>query len=274
MCNEKRKQLEEIIRNYTKEDTCIAFSGGIDSSLILKLATRFAKEEGTRVYAATFVTKLHPAADLEIAKRVSSECGAEFVKIEVDETQIQEIQNNPVDRCYYCKRYLFKTLIEWAKDKNITTIIEGTNADDLKVYRPGLKAVRELKVHSPLQEAGFSKADIRAFAEDLSISVAKRPSAPCMATRLPYGERLDFEALEKLDQGEEYMRKLGFSIVRLRLHNDIVRIEINPEQFENFMKKREEIVSYLKQLGFWYITLDMEGFRSGSMDYKLTGKDQ
>lgn len=269
---EKEEQLRQILREYTKKDCCLAFSGGIDSSLILKLGSRYAKEQGTRLYAVTFETELHPKADARIARQVAAECGAEFVLLSIDETTNPQILDNPPQRCYYCKKYLFETLIDWAAQRNIHTIMEGTNADDLKVYRPGIQAVRELGVKSPLLEAGLSKAEIRAIAESLKLSVAHRPSQPCMATRIPYHTKLDFSVLHKLEEGENYLRGLGFSVVRLRLHGDILRIEVMREAFPLFFEQQDVIVETMKELGFVYVTLDLEGFRSGSMDVHVAGE--
>ena len=144
--------------------------------------------------------------------------------------------------------------------------MEGSNRDDLEVYRPGLRAVRELGVQSPLAELDITKAEVRRLAQALGISVAGRPSAPCMATRLPYGTRLDFEVLDRLAEGERRMRSLGFGVVRLRLHGDILRLEVAAEKLADVVAQRENVTAALRELGFHYITLDMEGFRSGSMD--------
>ncbi|MFA9462974.1 MAG: ATP-dependent sacrificial sulfur transferase LarE [Velocimicrobium sp.] len=274
MCEQKLRTLEERLREYAKCDVCIAFSGGIDSSLILKLISRYAKENGTQVYAVTFDTKLHPRADVLIAKQVAEECGATHIILTVDETKNPAILNNPVDRCYYCKKYLFETLINWAKKQNIEVVMEGTNADDLGMYRPGIRAVRELMVKSPLMEANLSKDEIRIIARKFNLSVANRPSQPCMATRLPYNTNINFEVLQTLDEGEVYLRNLGFVIVRLRLHGEILRIEIESDQFSLFLEKRLVIIEKMKQLGFDYITLDAEGFRSGSMDIHIMKEER
>lgn len=272
MCEEKQKKLEQQLREYTKNNTCIAFSGGIDSSLLLKLCTKFAMEHNTKVYAVTFKTKLHPAADLEIARRVAKECDATFVVLPIDETKNPRILENPVDRCYYCKKYLFETLLDWAKERDISILLEGSNADDIKSYRPGLRAVSELKIKSPLMEAGLLKSEIRCIARKLNLSVANRPSQPCMATRIPYHTKLDFSILQKLEVGEGFLRNLGFEVVRLRLHGDILRIEIEQENLKAFLEQREIIIKKMKELGFIYITLDMEGFRSGSLDIYIEKK--
>jgi len=257
------------IRELVKEGVCIAFSGGVDSSLILKIATDAGKEFGRDVHAVTFETKLHPISDVQVSRNVAKEMGAIHTIIKVDEFENKELLSNPVNRCYICKKMLFEGLFEFAKNKNLKYVIDGTNADDHKVYRPGIKALSELGVISPLAELGITKAEVREFAKDLSISVASRPSAPCMATRLPYNTEIRFELLKRIEEGEEYIKALGFSIVRLRIHGEIARIEVPTEDFIKFMENKDLVVSKLKSIGFPYITLDLEGFRSGSMDINI-----
>lgn len=266
MCEEKQKSLTADLMNLTKEDVCLAFSGGIDSSLLLKLLSDCSRFHHTKVYAVLFDTCLHPRADEEIAKRVAKECDIPLFTLTVNEIDNPALLNNPIDRCYLCKKYLFERLIEFAKAHGVSTIIEGTNADDLKLYRPGIKAVKELGIKSPLADAALSKEEIRSIARALLISVADRPAKPCMATRIPYNTKLDVALLKKLEEGETYLEELGYQTARLRLYQDILRIEIKVEKMYDFMEQRDLITERLKQLGFCYITLDMEGFRSGSMD--------
>lgn len=267
--NQKQNQLLENLNQWAKEDVCVAFSGGVDSSLLLHLAVQAANRHGTKVYAATFQTELHPQADLDIAKKVAADAGAIHVIMEVDEFEDDRILENPVNRCYLCKKLLFTNLINFAKEKGIHTVYEGTNADDLKVYRPGLQAVKEMGVYSPLAMAGLTKEEVRSWAEECGISVSRRPSAPCLATRLPYGTRIEKSLLERIDAGEEYLKELGFPNVRIRQHGDISRIEVEKKDFPAVMDQGDEIVAKLKELGLRYITLDLQGFRSGSMDEYL-----
>lgn len=269
----KQAKLREQIAELVREGACVAFSGGADSSLILKLAVEEGNRIGREVWAVTFETKLHPGSDVSISRRVAEEMGALHEIIELDEFKDEAIMRNPVDRCYLCKKLLFTTLQAYARDKGLKHILDGTNLDDLGVYRPGIRALQELGIRSPLAEAGFTKAEVRAFARELGISVSDRPSAPCLATRLPYGTRIDAQLLARIDAGEEDLRAMGFAVVRLRVHGDILRIEIPPADFDRFMQEREAIAKRLKALGFIYITLDLEGFRSGSMDIHLTRKD-
>ena len=270
----KTEQLEAIMDELTDQDMALAFSGGVDSSLLLKMAADRAAKKGTKVWAVTFNSRLHPSCDLENARKVAEELGGIHVILEIDELEMEEIRSNPVNRCYLCKRNLFRTLMAFAKEKGVEVLAEGTNEDDLHVYRPGIQAVRELGIRSPLAEAGLTKEEVRRLAAACGISAASRPSTPCMATRLPYGARLDYEILKKIEAGEEILRRMIGGNVRLRLHGQVVRIETDPERFSLALEKREEVVRQLKELGFVYITLDLEGFRSGSMDVGLESRGE
>lgn len=270
--NPKLNQLSETIKNHASQDLCIAFSGGVDSSLLLKIACDAAAATGHKVYAVTFDTRLHPSCDLAIAKRVAEELKAIHDVIYVDELEQQEIRMNPVNRCYLCKKRLFQTLREYARDKDITLILDGTNEDDMHVYRPGIQALKELGIISPLADLHITKQEVKDYAAYYGLSVASRPSTPCMATRLPYNTEINYTILELIGQGEEYLRNIIGGNVRLRLHQDIVRIEVDQQSFPKMIEKYEELVGYLKNLGFLYITLDLEGFRSGSMDVMTNHK--
>lgn len=267
----KKKKLYENMKHYLQEDICLAFSGGVDSSLLLILAKKCVEEQTKRsnIYAVTFDTMLHPSCDLENAKNVARETGVFHEVLFVNELEQEEIRFNPENRCYLCKKTLFSKLQEFAKNKGISSILEGTNEDDLHVYRPGLQAIQELGIKSPLAEAGFTKEEVRKLATELGVSVAERPSTPCLATRLPYGAEINMEVLKQIAKGEEYLHAMGFPVVRLRVHGDIARIEVPKNNFFYLLEKREEIVVNLKNIGFSYVTLDLEGFRSGSMDEKI-----
>ena len=267
-----RVKLEEAMAEYAKEDICLAFSGGVDSSLLLKVAAKAVEKTGKKVYAVTFDSRLHPSCDLEIASDVAKELGGIHEIITVDELEQEEIRFNPVDRCYLCKKKLFLSLKEFAGERKIPVIMDGTNEDDMHVYRPGIRALEELGIISLLAELHITKAQVKALAAEYGISVAQRPSAPCMATRLPYNTEIDYDILGKIGEGEEFLRSRFMGNVRLRLHKDIVRIEVDQDSFESVMKDREAVISHLKELGFAYITLDLEGFRSGSMDIGVNGK--
>lgn len=262
---EKKRKLKEQMRVYAKEKCMVAFSGGVDSSLLLKLACGSKRVKGN-IYAVTMHTQLHPACEIEHAAKVAEEIGAVHLVILADELMEAGIDRNPQDRCYRCKKYLFTKIQEKASSLGVPTILEGTNADDLHVYRPGLKAIRELGIISPLADAGFTKADVRRLAEEYRLSVSNRPAVPCLATRFPYGTALSYEEMRKVEQGEKFLKSLGLYNVRLRIHHEIARIEADSEAFPVLLQNRENVISYIKQLGYSYVTLDLEGFRSGSMD--------
>ncbi|MEG1781374.1 MAG: ATP-dependent sacrificial sulfur transferase LarE [Clostridium sp.] len=267
--NEHVKMLQIKMQEYGAHSLCLAFSGGVDSSLLLKLACDSTKKQGNTVYAVTFDTALHPTCDLENAKRVAAEMDAIHVILKIDELEMEEIRNNPVNRCYLCKKHLFQTLRTFATEKGITCILDGTNEDDLHVYRPGIKALGELGIKSPLAESHMTKAEVKELAGNCGISVASRPSTPCMATRLPYGTDLNYALLKQIEEGERYLKSILTGNIRLRVHRDIARIEIDCAQMPRALELRTEIAENLKKLGFAYVTLDLEGFRSGSMDIEL-----
>lgn len=263
------EKLIKVMDTNLDKGICIAFSGGVDSSLLLKIASDLGKKKNKPVLAVTFETRLHPHGDLEEAKNMAQSFGAVHKIIAVDEFADPKIMHNPVDRCYRCKKLLFRTLIGTAGKEGYRYLMDGSNYDDLNAYRPGMKALKELGIHSPLLELKITKSEIRSLASDLGIISSNRPSAPCLATRLPYGTILDFDLLEKLDAGEKFIKEYGFYNVRLRAHGDLLRIEVDKDDFNKFMIQADIIVKQLKELGFLYITLDLEGFRSGSMDINL-----
>lgn len=266
---EKILQLKKKMDAYTKQDCIVAFSGGVDSALLLKVTCQAAAQNGTKVYAITMQTKLHPAGEITHAKAVAEEIGAEHLVIAVDELEDAGIEQNPTDRCYRCKKYLFTRIQEKSAELRAERILEGSNADDLQMYRPGLQAVQELGIHSPLMAEGLTKEEIRRLAAEYDLSVSERPAKPCLATRFPYGVCLTYEDMKRVEEGESYLHSLGFYNVRLRVHENIARIEVDEESLERLIECRKKIVSFLKKLKYDYITLDLEGFRSGSMDLHI-----
>lgn len=263
---EKTAELKRQLAMYAQENVMVAFSGGVDSSLLLKLTCEAAVKAGTTVYAVTMQTTLHPVTEITHALSVAEEIGAKHITIPVDELAEAGIEENPTDRCYRCKQRLFQKMKERAEELFISCILEGTNEDDLHVYRPGLKALKELGIKSPLAEAGLTKTEVRRLAKAYGLSVSNRPAMPCLATRFPYGTKLSYEALFRVEKGETYLKELGVYNVRLRVHKNTVRIEVDEADFKKILENRAKITAYLKDLGYLYITLDLEGFRSGSMD--------
>ena len=296
-CSEKREALAARLEQLAAGSIAVAFSGGVDSSLLLLMCCEAAKKTGKKVHAVTIHTRLHPMNDLETAARVAAEAGAGGASaghtrnaddpaaeggghngagsaaahhiLYIDELEEAGIRFNPVDRCYLCKKCLFRKLIAKAEELGARTVLDGTNADDLTVYRPGIRALRELGVISPLAELGITKAEVRQIAAEYGLSVSGRPSTPCMATRFPYGTELDYDMIRRVEEGEAWLRAQGFYNVRLRVHGGIARIEVDPESMTELVKIREELLKKMSGYGFDYVTLDLAGFRSGSMDIHI-----
>lgn len=267
------KKLYNIIDNLLKEKIVLAFSGGVDSALLLKIATDLRQNEND-VVAMFFKAPSSTEEDLKNAKNLADDMKVKLYIKEVDIFVDDHIINNSKDRCYHCKSHLFRQAIELKDELGYGYVIDGTNTDDHQVYRPGLMALKDLGVVSPLNQAGFSKQDVRDLAAKLNISVAKRPSAPCLLTRFPYGTKITEEKLERLENAESFVRNLGFDKFRVRDHANIARIELEVSDFTKFIEKRQEVIDEFKALGFSYVTLDLEGFRSGSMDEGLTEEEK
>lgn len=267
------KKLYDIIEDLLKEKVVLAFSGGVDSALLLKIASSLRKDEND-VVAMFFKAPSSTEEDLVNAKNLAEEMGVKLFIKDVDIFIDDHIVNNSKDRCYHCKSHLFKQAIKLKEDLGYGYVIDGTNTDDHKVYRPGLMALRDLGVVSPLNMTGFSKQMVRALADELNISVAKRPSAPCLLTRFPYGTKITPAKLDRLEKAEAFIRDLGFIKFRVRDHSNIARIELTPEDFMAFIEKKDQVIKEFKNLGFSYVTLDLEGFRSGSMDEGLSEEEK
>lgn len=256
---------------FLQEGICIAFSGGVDSSLLLKAACLSREAEAASaqlpsVLAVIAETRLHPHEDTIQAQELAASMGADSIVLKVDEFADPKILQNPQNRCYLCKKLLFSSIKEIAEEHGCCYVFDGTNQNDTKEYRPGLAALEELGIRSPLKELGLTKQQVRELSHQLQLKTFDKPSTPCLATRLPYGTQLNFALLERIHEGEVYLRSLGFYNVRLRYHEPILRIEVDKKDFLKILDHQETILSHLKQSGFPYITLDLEGFRSGSMD--------
>lgn len=268
MMNEKIETLKSSLNDMIDQGICLAFSGGVDSALLLALASLL--ENGKEnLLAATFSSDLQPIRDIAEAEHLAKAFNVQHIILNINTLSEPAVKTNQPDRCYHCKLKLFSELCAVAGKEGLKWVIDGTNADDLKEYRPGLKALQELKIRSPLAELGFSKADVRQMAEELGLTVSEKPSSPCLATRLPYGAELSLEILQRIERAEAFMRDLGFNTVRIRFHDPIARIEVPNRDFDSILEHKDEIISNLKKLGFLYVSLDLEGFRSGSMDLRI-----
>lgn len=256
----KFKILKNSLLKLEKQGICLAFSGGIDSALLLYIC------KNMNITAITFESIFQTEDEINEAKIF---CRNFKIKHEIIKTfplKDKKIINNPKDRCYFCKKIFFEKLKVFAKENNLKYIIDGTNFDDLKTYRPGLKALKEMEIISPFAEHKITKQEIREYAKNIGLSIHNKPSTPCIATRFPYNTILTEEKIEIVKQCEKLLKDNGLLSVRVRLHNEIARIEIEKEKFNDFLIIKDNIISKFKELGIKYVTLDLEGLRSGSMD--------
>jgi len=273
MAEETVEKLRAYLQSLpgTSAGAAVAFSGGVDSAVVLRAALDALTGP---VYAVFFQTALHPVAELEEARSLAGAMGAQFRCLAVDELRDAGIENNPPDRCYRCKRLLFSRLRDFAGAHGVSLLLDGTNADDLNEYRPGLRALEEAGVISPLARLGLRKAEVRSLAEQAGIGVAHKPSSPCLATRVEYGAPLHAEDLAAIGRGEEALRRMGYPAVRVRLHGRLARVEVPAGDIPRAAAESAEISAVLRELGFLYVTLDLEGLRSGSMDLMLDAREK
>lgn len=256
----KYLDLVEYIRSL--KTAVVAFSGGVDSTFLLKAAS---EALGTNLKAMTLKTPYVPDWELDESSVIAKTLGVDH---EILHMPIAEsIKNNPLDRCYLCKKSIFETLILKATQQDYAYVLDGTNVDDLQDYRPGLLALKELGVKSPLMELGWTKSEIREMSESLNLPTWNKPPYACLLTRIPYNTFLREEDFPRIEQGERYLMSLGIRAVRLRCHNDLARIEVSPSEKSKLLKDdvMSDVSRYLKALGFHFVTLDLEGYRpSGS----------
>jgi pyridinium-3,5-biscarboxylic acid mononucleotide sulfurtransferase len=256
------------------ESAVVAFSGGVDSTLLLRVAQIVL---GDKVLAVTAASETTPRHEMEDARRLAAEFGVKHQVIESDELDIPEFVRNPLDKCYICKKRRFSAIIRLAGERGLAWVADGSNIDDQGDYRPGMKAVRELGVRSPLLEAGLTKADIRLVSKFIGLSTWDKPPYACLATRIPYGTPITAEKLRQVDEGEDLIRAMSISRqVRVRHYGDTARIEVAPENIPKLLERdtREQVVTFFKKLGFEFVTLDLEGYRMGSLNREASSWKQ
>lgn len=261
---DKLRRLSKIIEDM--KSIAIAYSGGVDSTLLLKVASDML---GEKVLAVTARSPLYPSWEHLEAKRVAGKLGVRHITIRADELKVREIRFNTPQRCYYCKRELFSALTDLARKEGLSSIADGTNLNDLDDFRPGMKAAHEYGVKHPLKEAKLTKEDIRQLSRRLNLPTANKPPMACLASRFPYGEEITPKKLKMIEKAEEFLQTLlGPKVIRVRNHHNIARIEVPDEEIFRLLNKeiRGKIVQKFKELGYNYVSLDMEGYRSGSMN--------
>lgn len=260
----KIEKLKKIIESMGK--VLIAYSGGADSTFLLKTAIDCLGK--ANVIAVTARSPFFPLRELEEAKKMAEYLGANHIIIEHNELEVEDIVKNSRARCYYCKKELFGAIRSLAKKYGISYVVEGTTETDMDDFRPGINAIREMGVRSPLAEANLKKEEIREISKMLSLPTHNKPSFACLASRFPYGMRITKEELEMVNKAEEFLLSFGFKAVRVRHYKSLARIEVEKKDIERFLDEsiRKAVVDNLKKVGYVYVTLDLEGFRSGSMN--------
>ncbi len=268
---EKYEQLVEYLKSL--ESVTVAFSSGVDSTFLLHAA----KEAlGDKVLAVTASSCSFPERELKEAKDFCSEKGIQHVVVASEELKIEGFSHNPKNRCYLCKHELFEKIRAIANERGIKEIVEGSNLDDNGDYRPGLVAVAELNIKSPLRDIGFSKEQIRILSNYLGLPTWSKQSFACLSSRFPYGEEITEKKLQMVDKAEQLLIDLGFNQLRVRIHGKIARIELAPSEFDHFMeeKVRTYVHEEFKKIGFDYIALDILGYRTGSMNETLSAEEK
>lgn len=255
----KLSKLKYIVKSL--DSAIIAFSGGVDSSFLAKVCYDVL---GSRCVAVTAVSETYPKEDLESAKNIAKLVGIKHIIIRTNEMKNRNFTRNPKDRCYFCKTELFSELRKLAEKMKIKNIVDGTNADDMKDFRPGMKAKEKFGVTSPLCLAGLGKSEIRMLSKDMRLPTHDKPSSPCLASRIPYNSEITLRKIRSIEEAESAIRNLGYKTVRVRHHGDIARIEIGDKKVD--LKKLKAVSERIKKSGFKYVALDLDGYRTGSLN--------
>lgn len=269
---DKYNKLYEYLNKFEK--VAIGFSGGVDSSLLIRAAVESLGKKN--VIAVTILSSLFSQQEREEALNIAKIVGVRHIVHSLDVFSIPNFKQNPIDRCYICKTRIFETIKEIAKSNGINVVLDGTNSDDEGDYRPGMKALKELGIISPLKECGLGKIDIRKMSRDNDLVTWDRPSLACLASRIPYNEQITEEKLRKIEKAEDILRTFGFTQFRVRFHDTIARIELTKEEMPKIFKDNTAnfVVSSIKKVGFTYVTLDLSGYRTGSLNETILKEEK
>lgn len=265
----KLEKLKSIIKNT--DGAVVAFSGGVDSTFLLKVASEVL---GDNTIAVTANSETYPKRELEEAKLFAKTQGIRHIIIETLELEIAGFADNPPDRCFYCKHELFSKLTDIAKNNDIKYVFDGSNYDDRNDHRPGMRAAKQLGVVSPLKEAQMTKEDIRELSKEFGLSTWNKPSFACLSSRFPYGTKITPDKLVVIGEAEDFIRDLGFQELRVRHHDTIARIEVGKADLGRIAAFADQITDKLKSLGFLYVTLELSGYKTGSMNYTLAEEEK
>jgi len=267
----KEKALEQLLREQGK--VAVAFSSGVDSAYLLAKAQQVL---GDRAAAVTARAPFFPSWEKDEAADFCRERGIRQITYDSRELEKEEFRSNPADRCYFCKKALFSKILEIAETEDLGIVVDGSNMDDLADYRPGSRAIRELGIRSPLREAGLYKKEIRELSREMGLPTWDKPSFACLASRFAYGESITEDKLRMVERSEKLLMDHGFRQLRVRIHGDLARIEVPAEEITAVTQEemRKLLVSELKSYGFRYVTLDLQGYRTGSMNEVLTGENE